>query len=292
LTSKHLCDWRDDLLAAGMKRQTFNRLRNNIRAILSFAARKDRRIKNGSEWDKDNFPRLPNATVSRNVVLADQDIGRFIDAAYDLARPLGVLADVMAVTGARPSQIARLRVDDLKAANTDRPYLRMPRGGKGGGTAETRAAKKMERFDVQITPALAATLKCEAGTRPKDAPLLTRSTGLHWGNEPWGTPDSDDGMANHYGPLVKDVVAKLGLTSDEGDVTLYALRHSSITRLLLAGKSDVMVAKVHDTSPQMIRQHYAHRLDKHIGDSIRDALFVRPDPVPPVGNVMPLPLAA
>jgi len=52
----------------------------------------------------------------RNVVLPDNKVLEFVAVAYGLDRQLGLLIDVLANTGARPSQAVRLRVEDLSSA--------------------------------------------------------------------------------------------------------------------------------------------------------------------------------
>ena len=65
----------------------------------------------------------------------------------------GLLTDTLAITGARPSQAVRLRVEDLHD-HPVRPKLMMPKSAKGGG--RNRSAKKTERYSVPITVQLAA----------------------------------------------------------------------------------------------------------------------------------------
>ena len=75
----------------------------------------------------------------------------------------GLLTDTLAVTGARPSQAVRLRVEDLHD-HPVRPKLMMPKSAKGGD--RNRAEKKLERYTVPITVQLAARLKEAAKAVP------------------------------------------------------------------------------------------------------------------------------
>jgi hypothetical protein len=68
---------------------------------------------------------------------------------------------------------------------------------------------------------------------------------------PW---DENDPSAN-YRSDVRKVVEAVGLDPDV--YVMYAFRHTSITRMLLAGTPTEVVAKTHDTSETMIRKHYA-----------------------------------
>ena len=65
---------------------------------------------------------------------------------------LGLLVDTLAVTGARPAQATRLRIEDLHDHPT-KPHLMMSKCGKGGG--RNRSKKKPERYCVPITTAAA-----------------------------------------------------------------------------------------------------------------------------------------
>ena len=82
---------------------------------------RDKRITNRHVWE-DDLEALPNATLARNVVLADDVVGKLVTTAYAHDRKLGLLCDVVSTTGARPSQAVRLLVADQKApCALDRP---------------------------------------------------------------------------------------------------------------------------------------------------------------------------
>jgi len=207
--------------------------------------------------------KLPDAQTVRNVVLSDQDVLALVDASYRHDQGLGLLADVLAITGARPSQAVRLLVEDLQTGA--KPKLMMPASAKGGG--RNRAEKKLKRYPVPITTALALQLKAAAKNRPDNALLLLRTSG-----EPWVAARAH-GLYRRY---VREVVASLGHDADK--VTLYALRHSSITRQLLRGVPVRVVAASHNTSVAQIERHYAHLIADHADDLTRSALL-QPQPV-------------
>jgi integrase len=272
LTVGDMVRWRDGLIAKALAPASINRTRNCLRAALSLAARRDRRIANRHVWE-DDLEALPNATMARNVVLADDVVGQLVATAYARNRKLGLLCDVVSTTGARPSQAVRLLVADLDLADRSAPQLLMPRSGKGH--ANKRAAKMAERVRVQITPELAALLKQEAKGRAGDAPLLMRSNG-----KPWGYRRSDQ-----YRREFAEVITTAGLDSDV--VTLYALRHSYISRALLRGISITLVADATDTSEKEIRRHYAKLISDHSGEIMRRALLDVSQPAP-AANVVAL----
>jgi hypothetical protein len=54
---------------------------------------------------------------------------------------------------------------------------------------------------------------------------------------------------------------------------MYALRHSSIVRQLLAGVPIRVIAVAHDTSIQMIERSYSGRIVDHTDALVRGALL-------------------
>jgi integrase len=268
LGSAELCKWRDGLIAKGLARASVNRVRNALRAALTLAAKRDKRIRNRHVWE-DDLDALPNATVARNVVLADDIVAKLIATAYEHDYQLALLAQVIAETGSRPSQVVRLTVADLDAANA---RLMMPRSGKGN--PRERARKMEVRVPVPVTAGLTALLKQEAKGRAGNAPLLTRSNG-----GPWGYRRNDQ-----YSRGFAKVVAAVGL--DKAAVTLYALRHSHISRSLLRGTPVTLVADLTDTSEREIRKHYAKLISHHADEIARRALLDVTQPAP--ANVVPM----
>ncbi len=62
---------------------------------------------------------------------------------------------------------------------------------------------------------------------------------------------------------------------------MYALRHSSIVRMLLKNVPIKLVASLHNTSTKMIEKHYAKYITEHSDDVSRHALL---QPELPVGE--------
>lgn len=67
-------------------------------------------------------------------------------------------------------------------------------------------------------------------------------------------------------------------------VTLYALRHTSIVRQLLAGIPIRIVAAVHDTSVREIEATHSAFITDHSDDLIRDTLPKPAEVVPVAGR--------
>jgi integrase len=256
LTNGELKNWRDGLLGT-LAPATINRLGGCLCAALEQAAQSDKRIQNRDAW-RTGLAGLPNAQAARNLVLSDDKVLAFVAAAYALDHQLGLLTDTLAVTGARPSQAVRLRVEDLHD-HPLRPKLMMPKSAKGGG--RNRSAKKAERYSVPITRTLALTLKATAKGRAGDAPLL-----LQRDSRPW---DANPGQ--NYHRQIDNIVTGIGL--DPADVTMYCLRHSSMVRMLLRNVPIRLVASLHNTSVAMIEKHYSKYITDHSDDISRKALL-------------------
>jgi integrase len=272
LDSKELRKWRDGLLGK-MKPASVVRTCKNVRAALALAASHDQRIQNKDAWEI-GLESLPDSAVARNVILDDATVGKFINAAYAREHQFGLLIETLAVTGSRPSQVSRLLVEDLHTGT--KPKLSMPRSAKGG--SKDRTARREQRVSVPITPALATKLKAAAKGRAVDAPLLVQANGSAWGRK--GRDPAQD-----YRHDVREIVTGLGLDADK--VTAYALRHSSIVRMLLKNVNIRLVASLHDTSVSMVEKHYARFIDAH-GDDIARAALLHHEPAAIGDNVIPI----
>jgi len=262
LSADELTKWRNGLLSKAAP-STVNRLCGCVCAALELAAQHDpTRIKNRHAWEV-GLARLPGVQQARNVILSDDKVRAFVAEAYALDHALGLLSDVLARTGARPSQAARLLVEDLHD-HPLHPKLSMPKSGKGGN--RNRAERKLQRYSVSITPHLAAKLREAAKGRVDDAPLLLQRDGTPWGNNP----------GQSYHRYVDKIVTAIGL--DPAKVSMYAMRHSSVVRRLLAHMPAALVAATHDTSEKMIRAHYAKFITEHADDHARVGLLQHEPP--------------
>jgi integrase len=250
LTTNDLRHWRDGLVDKGVAPATINRTRAGLRAALELAASLDDRITNRSAF-RLGLKGLPGGKNARRVVLSDADVRRIVEAAYE-DRAFGVLIEVLAQTGARVSQAARLRCADLQSDRGD-PRLMMPTSYKG------RGQKERAHQPVPITATLAALIADLKGDRPDDAPLLLKSDGIRW---------LEDNKSEHW-TLFRAVATRAGFDPDE--ITSYALRHSSICRALLKGVPVSIVARLHDTSAREIEAHYAAYILDVAGDAISRA---------------------
>jgi len=271
LNAHELKKWRDGMLSK-IAPATVNRVCRCLCAALELVRQHDERIQNRQAWEV-GLAGLPDAQEARNAIISDDKVREFVAAAYTHDHKLGLLVDVLAVTGVRPSQVVRLRVEDLHD-HPVRPKLMMPKSAKGGG--RNRSAKKTERYSVPITVQLTANLRETAKGRAADAPLLTQCDGSPWGNNP----------GQRYHRHVDKIVTATGL--DPAVVTVYALRHSSIVRMLLQNVPIRLVASLHDTSVAMIEKNYSKYITEHSDEISRKALLQHDEPAPVADNVVAL----
>ena len=245
LTARELRAWRDSELKRGIAPPSVSRACKSFKAALNLAASHDPRIINANAW-RTGLAGLPDAERARNVILSEANVRALVAAAWDLDSDLGLLVECAAVTGARMSQLARLDVGDLMDGTA--PWLSMPSSKKG------RGQKKVTHYPVPIPVSLATRLR---SNRPADAPLLL-FRGARWGR--W----------DHSAPVAR-AVQRAGL--NPAIVTLYALRHSSIVRQLLAGVPIRVVAVAHNTSVPMIERNYSQHLSAHSDELTRKVML-------------------
>jgi integrase len=260
LTMRELRRWRDGQLASGLAPASVTRTGKAFKAALNYAAAQDISISNKAAWTI-GLASLPDSHVARtDAVLTDDEVRAVVAACHAASDRLGLLVEVLAVTGCRPVQAARLVVGDLQA---DR--VMMPRSAKG------RGRKRIDRRPIPIPPSLIKKLRAAAGDRPTDAPLLQRPDGQAW----------QPGRSDHSRPFALSL-ATAGLPK----VVPYALRHTSITRALLRGVPVRVVADLHDTSVAMIERNYAACLASYGDAMVRSAQIDLA--VEPAAKVVPL----
>jgi integrase len=250
LTARELRRFRDNLLEKKLHSSSVNRISNALRAALNLAAAHDQRINNHTAW-RIGLAAIFDAAEARNVILSDHVIRSIITAAFGIGSELGLLVEVAAVTGARVSQIANLRVGDLQADRID-SRLMMPSSRKG------RGVKKVAHVPVPIPATMAEKLKRASEGKATDAPLLTKPSGDRW-------------QQSDHSRLFRR--AAIGAELDPSEVTIYALRHSSIVRDLLANVPVRIVATKHDTSIVMIERNYSKYIADHADALSRRAML-------------------
>jgi len=259
LTARELRHWRDGLLKQGLARASANRTGQMLKRALNLAANEDHRITNTAAW-RSGLARPPDSVVARNTILPDDAVRALVAAAYDLDPTFGLWVELHAVTGARTSQLEHLEVCDLQDDGSA-PRLQMPSSRKGN-------RRRIERRPVPIPAALARSLRSAAGDRAPHEPLL-QAPASDWLRRNW----------------IKRAVIAAGL---DRKTTIYALRHSSVVRMLLGGTPVRVVAVHHDTSVTQIEAHYSRYISDHADTMVRRTLI--DIAAPTRAKVIPLPV--
>ena len=156
LTAKALSDWRaglpETLSPAGV-----NRLFNDLRAALNahIAAHWRDLPPTLSREIAAGLKALPDAQSARRALLSDSDVRRVVEAAYGIDADFGALVLVLASTGARFSQAARITVADFQP---EAARVMVPSSLKGTSSKARRSAavplgadvvERLERLDCR-----------------------------------------------------------------------------------------------------------------------------------------------
>lgn len=255
LTAERLAEWRNGLPTT-LAPATHARMAGDFKAALNRAARVHRKklpadievtIRHGLATERAEPARAREAQV-----LADSDVRRIVAAASDVDRnddwegDLARMVIVLAATGARFGQVARMTVADVQGAQK---RLMVPASRKGRGTKRTSKIAVRVGDDV-----LAALRPLMAGRKGTDT-LLIRPRWKQLSPTVW-TKVSREAWSN-ASELTRPWSAIIAKAELPADIVPYALRHSSIVRGLGAGLPVRLVAALHDTSSAMIERHYS-----------------------------------
>lgn len=255
LTADDLHKWRRRL-AVALADGTVRRTVNDFKAALNAAIRRqgDQLPATIATTVRNGLAATSTATpVAREAqILPDTDLRRIVaaaaeaDAAGEWDGDLHRLVIILAATGARFSQIQRMTVGDVQAAQN---RLMVPVSRKG------RGSKHSSHVAVRVTPDVIEALRpALAGRRGPDRLLLRP----RWQMERVGEWRKVDRVPWHSASEMRQpwnaILEKAGLPRD---LVPYALRHSSIVRGLRANLPVRLVAALHDTSTAMIEAHYS-----------------------------------
>jgi integrase len=264
LTETELADWRNGLVAKGLKLSSANRIGKSFKAALALAARRDSRITNSVAWKNALRPlkkKGDNNPPRDHYYVPDATIRAIVRECYVENADFGALIDVLAVTGTRESQALKLWADDLRDDDTDEPRLMMWCSAKGRN-------RDPEQRSLPISPKLARVLRQRATTRGPNRPLFDRIPKLS--------------------ARFRVVLKRLGL---DLSLTPYITRHCSIIRQIRNNVPLRIIAYNHDTSVVEIERTYARYLGNASDDLTRKGLLVDAEPSDrPVmpDNVIPL----
>jgi integrase len=263
LTEDDLASWRANL-PDSLKVTTIQRLVNDLKAALhsrrkqldsALVLRDGLKADTDDDADGDDVAR-ENQILSDAQVMRLNDAAREVDAAQERDGDLFRLVLVLAATGARFSQIARMRVGDCqlrpvldshgKEIAPGRLMVPVSRKGNGG--------KKSDSISVPVGPDVLDALRPVVTGRPNDAPLLERWRlkqmvgGIRWVRDGRGPWQSSSELTRPWQAIREH--------AEMPDVIPYALRHSSIVRGIRENLPIRLVAAKHDTSVAMIERHY------------------------------------
>lgn len=249
LTESDLETWRQSL-DPSLKGTTKRRIMNDLKAALNATVRRERRrlpadlgdtILLGLDVEKIGIE--ATEVARENQILDDATVRSVINAAYSIDDDLGLFVLLLAATGARFSQLRRMKVCDAQIALQ---RLLIPRSRKG--------RNKVAGFTpVRIGSDVLAALDSAVRGRKPDEPLLCRWRHVQIGPGVWrrdsrGAWTSSAEMLRPWASICETV----GIS-----VVPYSLRHSSIVRGIAAGLPIRLVAAMHDTSVAMIEKHYS-----------------------------------
>ena len=265
LTATALKAWRNRL-PLDLRPSTVNRLLNDLRAALNATIDEHRRLLGAHVRDevKVGTRALSSADDARErQILPPADVRALTAAAFDAddTGDLGRLVVLLAATGARFSQVARLLVRDVHVAES---RIMVPTSAKG------RGAKARSHVPVPIGDDVIEQLRPILHGRKGHEPLLERwryrqTTPTVWERVERGPWKAAAELTRPWKAIVR--AAKL----PSGTIP-YALRHTSIVRMLRANISTRFVALAHDTSVAMIEKHYAAHVLDDVSDIVRRAV--------------------
>jgi integrase len=253
ITELDLQCWRN-ALPTRLARSTVRRHASDLKAALNRAARLYRPrlpadlhvvIRVGLASSEHLTPKSRPAQI-----LSDEQVRAIVEAARQVDEQDGWDGDlfriilILAATGARFSQIARLCVHDLENRR-----LLIPTSRKG------HRSKQGRTVPVRIGPDVLEALNPALADRSPNDRLLERYRWTQISPTKW--------VKYRRGPWLSasELVRPWRLIRQVAELSLsvvpYALRHSSIVRGLRAGFPVRYVAGMHDTSSAMIETHYA-----------------------------------
>lgn len=246
LTPAMLNDWRVKLATTPAllqdKSKTATKLRasstvNRDMAVLKAAlnlAREDGYTNSDHAWRSKLKP-IKNAENRRDCYLDIEQRRRLIlNSPADLA----ALLKLMSLIPLRPGAVASLTVSNFEHR------LGVLTVGKDKAGRDRK---------ITLPPSTSAFLAEQVSGKATNAPLVSRENGQFWNKDAW--------------KFIFKIAAKAADLPDTA--TAYALRHSTITDLIVLHRLDTMtVAQISGTSLPMIEKHYGHLLRDHAATAL------------------------
>ena len=240
LTAGMLVDWRTKLAKTPALHQnkavvsdkprassSLNRDMAMLKTALNLA-HEDGYTTSNHAWSSKLKP-VKDANGRRDCYLdVDQRRALIAHASPDLA----TLAKAMSLLPMRPGAVAAFKV-----VNFDKRLNSLMIG-------KDKAGKDRK---ITLPASTAAFFAEQAKDKTPSAPLFARADGSAWNKDSWKYPFKDAVIA-----------AKLPMAA-----TAYALRHSTITDLIIKGLDTMTVSQLAGTSIVMIEKHYGHLRAEH-----------------------------
>jgi integrase len=232
VTPKQIDDWHQGFLegyevekARRKRRATANRALNNLKAALNRACDQHGVDLEVRPWSKVKRFKKEDAFGKRIIVLTEKQEAALVDAAED--EPTRNLIRAAFLTGCRYGELIGAKIGDLK------------------GNRLTVSGKTGKRTIVLSPDGASFFAQLAQGVNDPDRPLLIRN-----GDKPW---------IDHA--QIKPIARAVQAAGLDPDTTIYAARHSYITRALSYGVPLTAIAKQCGTSALMIEQTYANFLE-------------------------------
>jgi integrase len=208
---------------------------------------------------KEHRPQTQRESIE--AVMSDAEVEAMVAGARRHDLQFGLLVEVLASTGCRPSQVVRCRVGDLLVKQST---LIVPASAKGKTPTKPKPVSRLP-----LDPALVRELAAWATGKRDDALLFAMPLKVRKGRgwrvaedevRPWNKQD--------WGDAWKDA----GLNGN-GKWRLYDLRHKAVVRMLLGHVPTAVIARLLDTSGKMVEHTYARWMISASTDHlIREAL--------------------
>lgn len=288
LESDHLSDWKELLektpLENGKRRSasSVQKITTYFKAALNQAAVKHRkklprdfqiRIQDGLGSSQSFAPVARHGqALKQHETIRLLTAAKEIDAEVEMDGDLYRLTLAKAATGTRFSQLARVTVGDLQPHNN---RLMIPVSLKGTGEKTiTHVGFPLEQ------PVLNELMPLIEG-RGSSERLFERwyhthryidgkRVKLRTHRGPWNT-------SSNFTRYWNRIVERANLAGKSADIVAYALRHTSIVRMLRERLPLTYVAALHDTSEKSIRQHYAAEIVDALSELAAAAAFKMDD---------------
>ncbi|MBZ9654684.1 tyrosine-type recombinase/integrase [Phyllobacterium lublinensis] len=268
LTENDLRKWQD---TAGVSRSTLKRIIGNFKAALNAAAKTHRAtlppeintiIKHGLALSDTAAPIARHGqALSQDVIQKIVNASLIVDSEDGWEGDLHRIIVVLAATGGRFSQIARLKVSDIQ---TEKKRAMVPVSRKG------RGVKSRTHVRFPIDDEISTILLPAVSGRRGDGYLLERWYSVEVprveGKRNWTRVKR--GRWTHSSQLAQSWARILEVAKLETSIVPYAFRHSSIVRMLRQHLPVSLVAELHDTSVATIEKHYAAEISDALDDMV------------------------